>query len=77
MTQINGQPLPGNPENFLKLIDSLKVGDKVRLTLFHKKETRHVELTLPERPVLPSDIRTSSSSTLQPTRGRSTRFPLP
>ena len=76
ITEINGQSLK-DPGNFLKVIASLKVGDKVGLTLFHKKETRHVELTLPERPVLPSDIRTSSSSTLQPTRGRSARFPLP
>ncbi len=76
ITEINGQSLR-RPGNFLKMIASLKVGDKVGLTLFHKKETRHVELTLPERPVLPSDIRTSSSSTLQPTRGRFPSFPLP
>lgn len=75
ITEIDGQSLD-DPENFLEVIASLKVGDKVGLTLFHKKETRHVELTLPERPILPGDIRTSSSSTLQPTRGRFPSFPL-
>jgi S1-C subfamily serine protease len=75
ITEINGQSLDDS-ENFLKVIASLKVGDKVGLTLFHRKETRYVELTLPERPILPGDIRTSSSNALQPTRGRFLSFPL-
>ncbi len=75
ITEINGQSLK-DPETFLKVISSLKVGDKLGLTLFHKKETRHVELTLPERPILPGDIRIGPSSTLQPMRGRSPSFPL-
>jgi S1-C subfamily serine protease len=75
ITEINGQSLKDS-KDFLKVISSLKVGDKVGLTLFHKKETRHVGLTLPERPILPSDIHPGSSSTLQPTRGRFPSFPL-
>jgi serine protease Do len=75
ITEINGQSLDDS-ENFLKVIASLKVGDKVGLTLFHRKETRYVELTLPERPILPGDIRTGSSNALQPTRGRFLSFPL-
>ena len=75
INEINGQSLK-DPENFLKIIALLKVGDKINLTLFNKKKTRHIELTLPERPILPADIRTSPSTTLQPTRGRFSSFPL-
>ena len=75
ITGINGQAVD-NSENFLKLIGSLKVGDKVRLTLFHKKETRSIELNLPERPTLPGDFRSSASSTLLPMKGRLMSFPL-
>jgi S1-C subfamily serine protease len=75
VTEINGQPLD-NPENSLKLIDSLKVGDKVRLMLFHRGETRSIELELTERPILPSDARFSASSTLLPMKSPLTDFPL-
>ena len=75
ITEINGQSLD-DPENFLKVIASLKVGDKVGLTLFHKEETRHVELTLPERPILPGDIRTGASNTLLPMKGHLSNLPL-
>ena len=75
ITEINGQSIK-DPGNFLKVVTSLKVGDKINLTLFNKKKTRHIELTLPERPILPADIRTSFSSSLQPTRGRFSSFPL-
>jgi len=75
ITEINGQPLD-NPENSLKLIDSLKVGDNVRLMLFHRGETRSVELELTERPILPGDARFSASSTLLPMKRPLTDFPL-
>jgi serine protease Do len=75
ITEINGQAVD-NAENLLKLIGSLKVGDKVRLTLFHKKETRSIELNLSERPILPADFRSGSSSTLLPMKGRLMSWPL-
>jgi serine protease Do len=75
ITAINGRSLK-NPESFFKVIGSLEVGDKVNLTLFNKSETRQITLILPERPILPGDIRTSSSSTLQSTRGRFPGFPI-
>lgn len=75
ITEINGQALE-NPESSLKLIGSLKVGDKVRLTLFNKGKTRSVELNLLERPILPGDHRSSASSTLLPVKGHLTKFPL-
>jgi serine protease Do len=75
ITEMNGQAVD-NSENLLKLIGSLKVGDKVRLTLFYKKETRSIELNLPERPTLPGDFRSTASSTLLPMKGRLMSFPL-
>jgi serine protease Do len=74
LTEINGQTLD-HPDDFLEAIGSLKVGDKVSLTLFRSKETRNVELTLSERPILPGDIHTSSSSTVLPMKGGSPSFP--
>ncbi len=73
--EVNGQPLD-NPENVLKLLGSLKVGDKVRLTLFYRGETRSIDLNLTERPILPGDLRSSASSTLLPMKGHLKNFPL-
>jgi serine protease Do len=75
VTEINGQAVD-NEENLLKLIGSLKVGDKVRLTLFYKEETRSIELNLLERPILPADFRSGPSSTLLPMKGRIMSLPL-
>jgi S1-C subfamily serine protease len=63
ITAINGQPLD-DPDQFVNLVRSFKVGDKVGLTLYHKNETRVVEFSLPERPILPGDLRSSTSGTL-------------
>jgi S1-C subfamily serine protease len=68
VTEINGQGLD-DPENSFKLIGSLKVGDKVSLTLFNKGKTRRIELDLTERPILPGDLRSSTSTTLLPIKG--------
>jgi len=75
ITEINGQPLD-EPERFVKLIRSLKVGDKVRLTLYREKKTEKVEFSLPERPLLPSDLHLSGSSALLPMKNRINSFPL-
>jgi S1-C subfamily serine protease len=65
ITDMNGQSLD-DPKKFAELVRSLKVGDKVHLTLYREKETRKVEFTLPERPILPGDLRSSTSATLSP-----------
>ncbi len=75
ITEINGQPV-GNAETLLKLIGSLKVGDKVGLSLFHGDGMRSVELTLVERPLLPGDLHSTTSSTLLPMKSRFMGFPL-
>jgi S1-C subfamily serine protease len=65
ITDINGQPLD-DQEKFERLLGSLKVGDKVYLTLFRKQKTLKVEFSIPERPILPSDLRLGGSGTLLP-----------
>jgi S1-C subfamily serine protease len=44
-------------EKLTGLMRTLKVGDTLRLTLFRNGEYREVEYVLPERPLLPSDLR--------------------
>ncbi|MDD5170064.1 MAG: PDZ domain-containing protein, partial [Syntrophales bacterium] len=60
---LNGQSLD-DPDKFVSLIRSLKVGDKIRLTLYREKKTQKVEFVLPERPILPHDLRLGSSGNL-------------
>lgn len=55
ITVANGKPL-SNPENFVNFVQSLKVGDKIRLVVFREGKTRKVEFILPERPILPGDL---------------------
>jgi S1-C subfamily serine protease len=55
ITSANGRPL-NSWENFLDFVRSLEVGDKVRLTLYYEGETREVEFSLPERPMLPGSF---------------------
>ncbi len=75
ITEINGQPLD-DPDGFVKLIRSLKVGDKVRLSLYREKKTEKVEFSLPERPILPSDLHLGGSSALLPMKNKVHSFPL-
>jgi S1-C subfamily serine protease len=67
ITEINGQPLD-DPEKLLKLIRSLKVGDKVNLTIYREMKTRRVEFNLPERPILVGDLPPDASRHLLPMR---------
>jgi S1-C subfamily serine protease len=69
ITDINGQPLD-DQDKFERLVGSLKVGDKVYLTLYHGQKTRRVEFNLPERPILPGDLRLFGSDTLLPMGNR-------
>jgi serine protease Do len=73
ITDINGQSLD-EPEKFMNSVRSLRVGDKVSLTLYHEGKTRKVEFILPERPILPGDLRLSGSGTLLPIRNGVNRF---
>ena len=55
ITAGNGQRLD-SLEELIKFTRSLNVGDRVRLTLYYKGETREVEMELQERPILPGDF---------------------
>ncbi len=52
---LNGQPLT-NSEDLARIAASLRVGDKVLLTLYFRGQTREVEVELAERPMLPGDF---------------------
>lgn len=65
ITAANGQPL-GDPEKFSSFVRSLKVGDKVRLTVFREGKTHKVEFVLPERPILPGDLPPGDQRLLSP-----------
>jgi S1-C subfamily serine protease len=63
ITAMNGQS-PNDLMRFAETVNSLKVGDTVRLTLYRAKHERQVMFKLLERPILPGDVRTSSSNSL-------------
>ncbi|MBI3024864.1 MAG: trypsin-like peptidase domain-containing protein [Candidatus Tectomicrobia bacterium] len=67
VTHLNDQEL-SDPEKVPVILDSLKVGDKVRLRLFREGETKEVEFSLPERPILPGDLPPEDRRTLSPAR---------
>ncbi len=56
VTSLNGTPLTSQ-ERLVQAMRPLQVGGTVRLTVFRDGDYRHVEYTLPERPVLPGDVR--------------------
>lgn len=63
ITEMNGQS-PNDSRGFAKVVDSLKVGDTVRLRLYRENHARQVVFQLVERPILPGDLRPSASNTL-------------
>src|SRR5262245_24615545 len=73
ITAANGQDLD-DTEKFAQFVRTLKVGDTVRLTLYHDGTTRQVEFTLPERPILPGDVPPDGRRALAPLGHR--RAPL-
>ena len=73
ITAANGKELD-DTEKFAQFVRTLKVGDTVRLTLYHDGTTRQVEFNLPERPILPGDVPPDSRRALAPLGHR--RAPL-
>jgi serine protease Do len=69
VTEMNGQSVD-DVEKLMKLIHSLKVGDKLDLTLYHEMKTRKVEFDIPERPILAGDLPPETSADLLPEQGR-------
>jgi serine protease Do len=55
ITKLNGKTLK-TEDDVLKALETLKVGDDVRLTVFHEGKEIAMKYNLPERPLLPGDI---------------------
>jgi S1-C subfamily serine protease len=68
ITSINGTALD-SPEALERVMRGLQVGGKAKLAVFRDGQVQDVEYTLPERPVLPGDVR-SQRSYAPATRGR-------
>ncbi len=72
ITEMNGQAVD-DPEKFLKMVRSLKIGEKLTLTLYRGTKTRTVEFDVPERPILAGDLPPDTPRVLQPSVKRSLR----
>jgi len=55
ITEMNGQSLD-DPEKLLKPVRSVKIGEKLKLTLYRGGKTRVVEFDIPDRPILMGDL---------------------
>lgn len=55
ITKVNGESLI-SMEVIMRIVNSLKVGDKVKLEYYREGKKNTVEVVLPERPLLPEDI---------------------
>ena len=67
ITGINGRALD-SPAALAEVMRKLAVGASVRLNVYREGQRREVVYTLPERPLLPSDV--SEGRTLSPAGGR-------
>jgi S1-C subfamily serine protease len=56
VTRVNGQSV-NSPEKLFRIMRGLKVGETIKLTVFREGDYREVEYPLPERPILPGDLR--------------------
>ena len=56
ITKVNGEPLT-DMHTVARIAQSLKVGDKVTLEYWREGQIQTAEVVLPERPVLPGDVR--------------------
>jgi len=65
ITAANGKAL-NNPEEYIKFVQSLKVGDKVRMNIYREGKIRIVEFHVVERPILPGDLTPCDQRVLSP-----------
>lgn len=65
ITAANGRPLD-KLENFKTFVSSLKVGEKVRFTIYRAGKTEEIELRVKERPILPWDLPAPDQRALPP-----------
>lgn len=55
ITEVNGEKLTGL-DVLMRIANSLKVGDTVSVTYYRAGELNTIQVTLPERPLLPKDL---------------------
>ena len=67
VTRINGVPTT-DAEKIAPIMRGVKVGDKLKMSLFRDGETREVVYTLPERPLLPGDLPEEQAGMQEPNR---------
>jgi S1-C subfamily serine protease len=60
----NGKSLD-SPTAYGAFVNSLRVGDNVKLTVYREGKKRKVEWILPERPILPGDIPNDCAAAFQ------------
>ena len=74
ITEMNGQSLDA-PEKLFKMIHSLKIGDKLNLTLYREGKTLTVDFDIPERPILIGDLPPDTPRDLLPEVNRGLKSP--
>ena len=67
ITSINGVPTT-DADKIAPIMRGVKVGDKLKMSVFRDGETREVVYTLPERPLLPGDLPEEQAGMQEPTR---------
>ena len=67
ITSINGVPTT-DADKIAPIMRAVKVGDKLKMSVFRDGETREVVYALPERPLLPGDLPEEQAGMQEPTR---------
>ena len=67
ITSVNGVPTT-DADKIAPIMRGVKVGDKLKMSVFRDGETREIVYTLPERPLLPGDLPEEQAGMQEPTR---------
>jgi S1-C subfamily serine protease len=76
ITHINGGPVD-TEERLAQAVSSLRVGNALALRVFRDGEEQSIEYTLPERPLLPSDLPGQQAASFTRGGGAGRRDPRP
>ncbi len=74
ITKMNGTTL-SSPEQIISVLDNLKVGASLDMTVFRDGKYLDIDYVLPERPLLPGDIPAHGSTSLVARQPASKRLP--
>ena len=67
ITSVNGVPTT-DADKIAPIMRGVKVGDKLKISVFRDGKTREIVYTLPERPLLPGDLPEEQAGMQEPTR---------